>query len=101
MTLEQIKTSVKEKLYATKEEYEELAKNAKRFRIPGESFWGVDLGDNKVLICNDVIEFMGGPRSVAGMVGYHDGQGNVDKKESIELFVKAGFEAVKYFHENK
>ena len=74
LSMADIKELVKKRLYALDEEYVAISQQPQQYwtESKDEHFWGVDLGDNLFLICNTVIEYLGGPRSVCGLVGYHN-----------------------------
>ena len=95
--------AVMERLYALDEEYEFLMANGDTGMFwtedRGEHFHGVLLEGDRFLICNTLIEFLGSPRSVCGMVAAHKDR-VMDQAESIKLFVAAGQAAVDYARRN-
>lgn len=101
---------IKERLYATEEEYEQIldSSNLSKFRLSwedggGENFWGYDLGDNLFVLLNDPIAFytldiLEGKYAASGRVGYHNNH-KVDRKKTIELFTKTK-EVVNSYYQN-
>ena len=90
--------------YTLNKEYEEICKPPLLTKIvskepPVERFWIIKVPNNPNLFifANDVLEFMGGPRPSCGMVGWHD-NGVMNSDKTIDLFIKAGKEAIDYFH---
>ena len=106
MTKKKINAIIK-RGYTLNEEYEELHnEKGNLIRVwseeKDERFWGIKLGDNENLfiLANDPISFWGCPRSVVGMVAWKDGD-VMNHEKSIELFKKAGQEAIDYFHKKQ
>lgn len=89
--------------YAKDDEYKALSeKNCTKFQTEAgdESFWGVELDAMHVLLCNSVLDFLGGPRDICGMVAIHKDH-RLDTKASIARFKAAGQEAIDYYHRNR
>lgn len=85
-----LKKKILKRLYALDEEHEILAKEATQFWTEDQSehFWGVDLDSGFFLISNQILDYLGGPRTVIGLVGFHKNK-VMNHKKSVELFKKA------------
>jgi len=92
--------------YMLDDEYDEFISKygTEKFRILKdedncpESFWGIKLvsDPNKMVLANDLLAFIGLPRSCVGMVAYHDNN-IVDLKKSFGMFKATGNASINYW----
>ena len=95
-----------EKGWVTKEEFVQLKEEVGHTKFVtedgGESFWGIPLSDDRFVLSNHPIEFLGCP-PVVGMVGVYKelhNRSTMLTQETLVLFRNNGPAYLKYLKEN-